>query len=173
MRRLILFRHAKAAAGAPGQGDVDRPLDARGRDDAMAMGVILADAGVIPNLVLLSPSVRTRETWDLAAPALGCVPVKIATAIYDAAPEDILAELRAVDGEAYTVMVVGHNPGLQELSVELLITGRAPPREVERIEAGFPTAAAAVFRLGEDGRATLEGVLHPRNASRFKPDEPA
>lgn len=162
MRRLILFRHAKAAARAAGGGDLDRPLDAQGRRDAAAMGTILLEAGVIPDLVILSPSLRTRETWQLAAAAFGRVRVDIEPAIYDAAPEDILGAIHAVADEAQTVMVVGHNPGLQDLGVELLISGGAGHGDIWRIEAGFPTATAAVCAIDESGRATLEGVFHPK-----------
>ena len=69
MRRLILFRHAKTEARPPGREDIDRVLLARGRSDAALIGQVLAKAGLSPDLVLVSPAARARETWACAAPA--------------------------------------------------------------------------------------------------------
>jgi phosphohistidine phosphatase len=165
MHRLILFRHAKTEARAPGGEDIDRALVQRGRADSERMGRILAGAGVAPDLVLLSPALRARETWALASPALPPVAVEIRNALYDATSQEVADELRNGVAGAGTVMVVGHNPSLHELAVSLLEDGAAPSAEVERVAAGFPTATAAAFRFGDAGRVRLEALFHVRTCA--------
>ncbi len=161
MQRLILFRHAKTQARAPDGEDIDRALTESGRADARLMGERLAQAGIAPDLVLVSPAARARETWDQAAPALRCARVEVRDGLYDATPEEVEAELASGVEGAACVMVVGHNPSLHELAVELLCDGAAPPADVERLSAGFPTATVAVFTLDGAGGARLAGLFHP------------
>ena len=162
MQRLILFRHAKTETRAPDGEDIDRALVSRGRADAARMGRVLAQAGIAPDLVLLSPAVRARETWELASPAFPAARVELRANLYDATPEEVAAELETGVEEAGTVMVVGHNPSLHELAVELLADGHAPHADLERVSSGFPTATAAVFLFDEQRRANLEGLFHAR-----------
>ena len=163
MRRLILFRHAKTAPRAPGQEDIDRPLTERGIRDSAQMARRLAREGLIPDLVLMSPSLRTRQTWDHAAPAFPKARVEVVQAIYEASVDDLTAVLAAAPPDADTVMMIGHNPGLQELSVNLLIEGSAAAHHIEQLEARFPTAAAAAFLIDADGRAAFDGVFSPKD----------
>jgi len=163
MHRLILFRHAKTEARAPGGEDIDRALVERGRADSQRMGRILADAGMAPDLVLVSPAVRARETWTLASPAFPPARVEIRDGLYDATPEDVADELTKGVAAADTVMVVGHNPSLHELAISLLEDGWAEPADIERVSAGFPTATAATFRFDGAGRACLEALFHARD----------
>ena len=163
MHRLILFRHAKTEARAPGGEDIDRALVERGRADSQRMGRILADAGMAPDLVLVSPAVRARETWTLASPAFPPARVEIRDGLYDATPEDVADELTKGVAAADTVMVVGHNPSLHELAISLLEDGWAEPSDIERVSAGFPTATAATFRFDGAGRACLEALFHARD----------
>ena len=163
MRRLILFRHAKTAPCAPGQEDIDRPLTERGIKDSAQMARRLAREGLIPDLVLMSPSVRTRQTWAQAAPAFPKARVEVVPAIYEATVDDLTAVLADAPPDADTVMVIGHNPGIQELAVTLLIEGSASAHHVEQLEARFPTAAAAAFLIGADGRAAFDGVFSPKD----------
>lgn len=163
MRRLILFRHAKAEARAPGGEDIDRGLTERGRRDAALIGEALARSNFRPDLALVSPSARTRETWLCAQAAFGPVETQVRDGLYNATPEEVADEIAQSAAAAGTVLVVGHNPSLQELSVNLLAEGAAAADEVEQVAAGFPTAAAAVFHIGEAGRACLEALLHARD----------
>jgi phosphohistidine phosphatase len=163
MRRLILFRHAKTESRAPAGDDLSRRLTERGRGDAERMGHVLADAGYAPDLALISPAARSRETWEEVAARFPKARTQLRKGLYDATPEEIADQLAgAVDG-ADTVIVVAHNPGLQELAVNLLIESDASPRDIERLSAGFPTAAAAVFAIDPEGRGRLEAFLHPRD----------
>ena len=163
MRRLILFRHAKTEVRPPHVDDIDRVLLPRGRGDAAAVGRALAQAGLAPDLALVSPAARAQETWELAKPAFPAAQAEIRDGLYNATPEDVEAELAIHDPAAATVMVVGHNPSLQELGVNLLIDGGAAPSDIESLSAGFPTATAAVFLLDDAGRASLEALIHARD----------
>ena len=163
MRRLILFRHAKTEARPPGREDFERRLVERGRADAARMGAVLAQAGLIPDLALVSPATRARETWDLAAPAFPKARVEFRKALYDATAEEVVEEIAVDTDAAETVMVVGHNPSFQELAVNLLIENDGLAADIERMSAGFPTAAAAVFGLDGAGRWNFEDLFLARD----------
>ncbi|MGH7022824.1 MAG: SixA phosphatase family protein [Caulobacteraceae bacterium] len=163
MRRLILFRHAKTEARSPAGDDFSRRLTERGRIEAELMGRVLKDAGYSPDLVLVSPAARARETWDGVAERFVKARVEPRQGLYDATPEEIAGEIARGTEDAGTVMVIGHNPGLQELAVDLLIEGGGPHRDIERLSAGFPTSAAAIFAIGKGGGARLEALFHARD----------
>ena len=163
MRRLILFRHAKAAPRAPSGEDIDRPLDEQGLHDAALMGRVLADEGYCPDLALVSSSRRTRETWEQLSTAFPGVKSVVCDGLYNATAEEILAEIDAEADGAGTVLVVAHNPGLHELAIELLVEGAASATEIDRVAAHFPTSTAAAFRLDEAGRASPDGLFKARD----------
>ncbi len=165
MRRLILFRHARAASRAVGESDVARPLDAAGRVDAAASGRWMAAHGLTPDVVLVSPSVRTRQTWDCVEEQFPGARVEVIDQLYEASPEDIESSLAESSAEADVILVIGHNPGLQELAVEFLAGGRASAEDVEMVAAGFPTATVAVFDVAVDGRTALAALFNPRRDS--------
>jgi phosphohistidine phosphatase len=163
MRRLILFRHAKAEPRGPGQSDFDRQLAPRGWEDAAIVGRALAADGVTPDLALVSPSRRTTETWISARDAFPQpVKVELVRDLYDAAPEAIRAAIEAAADRGDTLIVIGHNPGMHELGVDLLIDASASAAEVEQVAARFPTATAAVYAIDPAGRASLERVYLAR-----------
>ena len=162
MRRLILFRHAKAVGRAPHAGDEQRSLDPPGRGDAVRSGRWMMVQGLAPDVALVSPAARTLETWECVAPFFPRARLEIRDALYEALPEDIAAEIAAFSAEADTVMVVGHNPGLQELAVNLMVDGLAGAGDVEKLAGGFPTSTVAVFAVGGDGLAALEALFNPR-----------
>jgi len=148
MRRLLLFRHAKSSR-PPGVEDHDRPLAGRGRRDSEAMGRFMAEQGLRPDLVLVSSSRRTQETWARAAPAFGLdVPALTDRRLYAATPESLLAIIRHTSNGVRTLMLVGHNPELEMLSLELIGEGRPPA--LSELRKKFPTAALAViaFEIG-------------------------
>src|SRR5262249_18566147 len=117
MRRLLLLRHAKAERLQSGGRDHDRILAKRGRGDAAAVGAYLVRHKLMPDQALVSTSARTRETWGLVAKAFAKVPpVEFEGTIYEAAPEAILKAIRATKPKARTLLLVGHNPGMQQLA---------------------------------------------------------
>ncbi|MFI5864107.1 SixA phosphatase family protein [Streptomyces sp. NPDC051546] len=171
--RLVLLRHAKSAW--PDVADHERPLGPRGLRDAPAAGRWLRDAGCLPALVVCSTSRRTRETWALAAAELGAaVPVRFDERVYAAEPEELLAVVAEVPDEVRTLLLVGHNPGLEELAAGLAREAgdAAEAAAMERLSAKFPTSAIAVlacpgpWRELAPGSARLTGFAVPRGAAR-------
>ena len=157
MRRLILLRHGKAEASAPSGGDAERGLTERGRRDSALMSLRLAQAGLAPDLVLVSAARRTRETWDEAAPAFPGAEVRFDPGLYLASAQRLSSAV-AAHPESVCLMLVGHNPGLHELALDYAMALGAP---LDRLDA-FPTAAVAVF-LQTDRDWTLEAVWSPRD----------
>lgn len=138
MKRLILTRHAKSAWDDPLTPDHDRPLNERGKAAAADLGQWLASRGYVPEKVLCSDAVRTRQTWSCIAPALPATPLmELKPALYHAGPDVMLAVLR--HAKADTVMMIGHNPGIAEFAARLV--ARAPLNtEFDR----YPTGATLV-----------------------------
>ena len=161
MDRLILFRHGKALAESESGDDFDRRLAPRGQRESAAMGESLAELGLKPDLALVSPSARTRETWAAAEPAFPGAEVRYEDGLYHADCGAIRQAAEAAGRTHATVMVVGHNPGLQELAVRLLVEGAAPPALIARAQRDFPPAAAAVFLIDNSGRPAFDGLFFP------------
>jgi phosphohistidine phosphatase len=163
MRRLILFRHAKAEPRAAGEDDFDRPLAERGREDAALIGQALAGQNLVPDYALISPARRTAETWICCRDHFPRIRAELNRELYNAAPEDIRAAIEGVADRCDTLIVIGHNPGLHELAVELLEDAAASRAEVERVAQRFPTATAAVYEIDPLGRAALDALLLARD----------
>jgi phosphohistidine phosphatase len=161
MQRLILLRHGKAESDAPSGDDFDRPLAPRGVREAAAMGAHLARAGFAPDVALVSSALRTRQTWEAAQPAFPETYARFERELYHADPA-VVRRLAAEAGiEAGTVMMVGHNPGLQDLTVRLMTEGGAKPEQVAGAMRRFPTATASVFRIDTAGKLTFEVMYRP------------
>ena len=142
MRELILLRHAHAEAGAEGQADAERALSRQGLAEAEAAGQWLKQRGFLPDRVLVSPARRTRETLEEVLRALGYVEQRQEQRIYDATPGTLMQvadELRDVP----RVMLVGHNPGLEQMAA-LLSSGQSGDFR------GMPAGAIAVLHLPAD-----------------------
>ena len=160
-RRLLMLRHAKAVAPQPGVADASdhaRPLSERGRLDAAALGRLLRDRALLPAAALVSSALRTRQTFDLLGLDGDAPRRTLSDALYLADPGTLLDVLREQDGDAESIMLVGHNPGMHELAVEL---ARGNPV----LAQGFPTCTLALFAIEGDwadlmpGRSTLLEVL--------------
>ena len=146
MRTLWLLRHAKASAGGAGLADRDRPLTARGRDGAERIGRHLAERGARPDLVLCSPSLRTRETLEPVTKALGVeLSVDFDDELYLASEGDLQKRIEQVPDGASSVLLVGHNPGVAELALRLAVRG--DPDALAELRRKFPTGALAEFRI--------------------------
>jgi phosphohistidine phosphatase len=167
VRRLWLLRHAKSSWDDPDLPDRLRPLAPRGVRAAGAVERHLRAAAVAPDLVLCSPARRAVQTWEGVAPAVPPgTPVDIDEAIYDADGDELLARLQEVPAGIGSVLLIGHNPGVQDLAVDLVSSGDAGLRE--RLEAKFPTGALATLEVQGDwrelawGAATLLAFVMPR-----------
>lgn len=155
MRRLMLMRHAKAETSTSGQRDLDRALAPRGRAVAPLMGRYMMQHALAPDHAVVSPSRRTRETWEMVAPAFGKQP-KFAyePRIYEAAWKMLLGVVRETPQDAHTLLLVGHNPGMQELAAVLTGTGETEARH--RLQDKFPTSALAVIDFPTDDWQSLK-----------------
>ena len=153
---LHLLRHAKSSWDPPHLEDSDRPLAPRGERAARKLAKHLAALGVTPDVILCSSALRARQTLQLIGLALPKeADVLIEDGLYAAGGRELLARLRRVDAGATDVMLVGHNPGIQDLA--LILAGKtAPPSLAEK----FPTGALVSLRL----RATSWERLMPGSA---------
>jgi phosphohistidine phosphatase len=163
-RTLVLLRHAKAVP-PESMPDLERPLADRGRADAAAAGRYLVAQGIEAELVLCSPSIRTRETWQFAAEA-GAIATDVwyDRRIYSAGTEELLQVIYDVPAEVRTVVVVGHAPGIPWLADELALDGTSPNR-VELTQK-YPTSGLAVLHttsrwadLGADDADLVDYVI--------------
>ncbi len=168
MRIVYLLRHAKSSWADPELPDCDRPLAPRGERASRRIAGHIRRERIRPGLVLCSSAVRARRTLEIIAPALGYgVSVRIEDRLYGAEAEDLLGRLREVPDEVDAVMVVGHNPGLQDLAVEL--AGEGDMGALRRLNQKFPTGALATLTTAghwrELGARTtwLESLIVPRD----------
>jgi phosphohistidine phosphatase len=149
MRRLMLLRHAKSDRSQPDMRDHDRPLAARGEAAAAQIGAYMARHDLLPDGVLCSTAVRTCETWRLVAKAL---PKPILTVyearLYEAAEDAIFAVLRETADDIHSLLVIGHNPGMQDLAHHLIASGEVEARE--RLREKFPTGGLAIVDFAFD-----------------------
>jgi phosphohistidine phosphatase len=171
MRRLYLLRHAKAVPADPQADDHARELTVRGMHDAAAMARYLRKNSFVPDVMLVSTSARTRQTAELVLREIGSK-ADYRDALYLAEPGKILKAVQAAPQGAEGVMVVGHNPGLEELAG---ILAREPVRRKERerrdvLEEKFPTAALAVLDFDADkwrdiapGEGKLVDFVRPKD----------
>jgi phosphohistidine phosphatase len=153
MKALILLRHAKSSWAEPGLSDYDRPLNDRGKRDAPRVGEVLLERGLSPGLVLSSSAKRARKTAQKVLDASGLkVELRLLDELYLAAPEAYICELQNLPEDIQQVLVVGHNPGLEELLRSLV--GR---------HEHLPTAALVLIELPiaewSDLRLKTEGKL--------------
>jgi phosphohistidine phosphatase len=144
MRRLLILRHAKSSWAEPGASDHDRPLNRRGEEAAPRIGAYLRRHKLIPDSVLCSTAQRARATWDLvAAEAPTAPPATYEARLYDASSRTLLDVFRHAPSAARSVLVVGHNPGLQEIATQLIAAGDLDDRE--RLREKLPTGGLVVI----------------------------
>jgi len=145
--QLLLLRHAKSDWSGKAD-DHARPLSARGKRTAPRMGAWMHAKGYDPELVLCSTAERAKETLELVLPALTGQPqIRYHRSLYLAEWPELLAEIRAVSSQASPLMVVGHNPGLEQLAIALALQAQsaAERSRLQKLAQKFPTAALAVL----------------------------
>jgi phosphohistidine phosphatase len=166
MTRLFLFRHAKARWAEPGSRDYDRAIELSGKADAETIAASMLLAGYLPDRILCSGARRARETWEAAAKHLPVGDVRYVDGLYSSDAAGYLDIIRDVGGPG-SVMVVGHNPMMEDLAMALSRDGEA--QALAAVAGGFPTCGLAVIRFStpiatlapEDGY--LEDFLAPRD----------
>jgi phosphohistidine phosphatase len=169
-RRLVLLRHAKSSWDDASLPDEQRPLAPRGREAVGRIRRHLEATDPQIDLVLCSPARRTRETWDGIRAGLRSAPtVRFVAEVYEATAEQLLDVLHQVDRTNSGVLLIGHNPGMEELAGRL--TGGGKPKALARLERGFKTGGLATLSLDAPwselgwGAARLDSYLRPRDLS--------
>jgi phosphohistidine phosphatase len=174
MRRLMLLRHAKSA-WSDGVADFDRPLAKRGREAAPRMGAYLSEEQLLPDLALVSPARRAQETWALVAPKLGDVATRAEPRLYEARAERLLGIARETGPEVRTLLMVGHNPGFEDLAKHLI--GHGDRDALVRMMQKYPTAGLAVIDFAVDawgeigtGAGRLDRFISPKSLGQDEDD---
>jgi phosphohistidine phosphatase len=169
MKCLYLLRHAKSSWKDPGVDDHERPLARRGRRAAKAIARYVRERGIEPELVLCSTARRACQTLERIEPALGTPAVQIEPGLYQASARTLLERLRSVPDGVGSVMLIGHNPGVQQLVLDL--ARPAPGRR--GLELKYPTAGLATltfrgpaWRALDPGSAELVDFVAPRDLAR-------
>lgn len=171
MRQLLLLRHAKSSWEDSSLPDHERPLERRGRLAAAAMRRAMQGLGLQPDLVLVSSSRRTLQTLEALEPWEETPLIEAMDGLYLAGPEQMLKILRATPDLVRSAMLVGHNPGLQELAVALVGAGgmTLADENARRLASSYPSGALAEFtvavpwqRLGE-GTGRLVRFVCPKD----------
>ncbi len=158
MRKLILFRHAKAERRAASGEDYDRDLTDRGAADAVIMGGVLASRGHTPDRVLVSGAVRTRATWSALSHAFAGAVSTVDEDLFNASADQLIAAAQA-SAEPGCVMVIAHNPGLHEAAMRLLLQGAAGAGDLYQVRQGMPTATAGVFDMSGPAPRLLDWLF--------------
>lgn len=168
-KQLLLLRHAKSSWDGAALDDFDRPLAERGLMAARLMGRELVARGWLPDQALVSPALRTRDTWRLVAAELPGQPrVSFAEALYDASSTDVLNQIRDADPSSACLLVVGHNPALEDLARQLA-SSTSDAKAYKKLDEKLPTAGLA--RLVFEGQwpalssARLTHCLWPKDLS--------
>ncbi len=168
-RRLVLLRHAKAEPGG-GMSDELRPLAQTGRKQAGKVGVALRTSGLVPDLVLCSAAVRTRQTWALAAARIGdgAPDPAVTEDLYSAGVEDVLELVHGcTEVWVRTILVVGHEPTMAATAAHLANPKRSESGAIAQVRVGVPTATYSVLESGRpwsewgEGMAALTYVGRP------------
>jgi len=158
MKTLLLLRHSKAENAAPGSSDIDRALNERGRNEAQAMGTFIRKQNLTFELVLCSPALRARETAELVLAAAEITAnVRYDQRIYEASPRQLLEVISEVEEDKSAVLLVGHNPGMEELLRAL--TGNGEPMAtgtLAKIDFNFDQWSRVTEDIG-----ALECIVRP------------
>jgi len=155
MPRLLLLRHAKSSWGDAGLADIDRPLSPRGRRNAATMAKAVDADGMVPDRILCSPARRTRETLAALLPYLnGEGRVATDPRLYETGAGEYCAVIARSGADAQTLMVIGHNPAIQQTA--LLLVGDGEPGLAAELSAKYPTGALAVIDFPQAGWSHID-----------------
>lgn len=144
MTRLYLLRHARARWAAPGSRDYDRPLEPSGTADAGRIAKMMLEVGYVPDRVLCSGARRARATWEAASRHLPVTDLRFMDRLYSSDAGGYLDIIRE-EGDDGSIMIVGHNPMMEDLAVALAGDGEAGA--LAAVKRGFPTCGLAVLRF--------------------------
>lgn len=150
MLTLSLLRHGQSSWDDPDLNDHERPLSKHGRNAAEIISDYIAEHGLVPDYILCSTAVRARETLDVLLSRLGSLQPEIVLepALYLATPTAMLGIIRETARSVRHLMIIGHNPGLHALALDL--TGSGLRRDITSMAVKFPSGALAVLTFEEN-----------------------
>lgn len=166
---LLLLRHAKSSWDTPAHSDFERPLNRRGERSAAVIGIMMKQEKVVPDLILCSSARRTLQTRDIIRPYLprNCTVEEISR-IYEASVREIFSVLSELPDNVQKPLLIGHNPGLAQLTLSLC--GTAGGEDLTRVQEKFPTGALATIELAIDtwndiapGKGRLRHFVTPKD----------
>lgn len=169
LKTIYLLRHAKSSWQDQGVEDFDRRLSKRGREAAKAMADYLSAQRIVPAQILCSPAVRTRETLEhMEAKLDAAIPIRFEKGIYNADAPSLLRRVRRLSDALSSVMVIGHNPGIERLALMLSGDGDATARD--KLANKYPTGTLAIMtapidhwsELGPEV-ARLDALVRPKD----------
>lgn len=167
MRQIFLLRHAKSSWDDPAIDDFERPLNNRGRRNARALAAYIKKSAIRPALILCSAARRTRETYSILEPGVEGIPVSIEAELYETTKHDLMERLRRLDDHLGSVLLIGHNPGLERLATALC-NGHGDAKKLARLAEKFPTGTLAALEAGidhwgalQDGSCRLTDLVRP------------
>ena len=165
-RYLLVLRHAKSAWDTGAASDFDRPLASRGERDAPIAGKWLKNQGLVPDIVISSPALRARQTSEAACQKMGIKEKAINwdNRVYGASVTGLLKVLKEYKKQPKRIMLVGHNPGLEDLLIYLLGHGVKMPPDGKLL----PTAAVAYLKMPENWKDLTEGAGQLVSVTRVK-----
>lgn len=167
MKHIILIRHAEALPSSGKNDDSERALSATGKREASRIAQQLVDHSIQPDTVLCSPATRTCQTYTIMAELLALPEASYPTELYLASVGELVTAIQSLPDSCQTVCIIGHQPGLQLCALTLASVG--DPEAMENLDAGFPTATAAVLSVDDaidwseisPECARLALILHP------------
>ncbi|WP_430866903.1 SixA phosphatase family protein [Demequina aurantiaca] len=146
MPTLVLIRHAKAEPPSDTSGDHDRSLTLKGRTSAAELADVLKEAGLVPDVVLVSSALRTQLTWKLMQPTLGTTDVRVEEELYETNVAGIRDLLVALEGEPGVVAIIGHEPTVSATAAHFA-GPTSDTGALKRVAHGLPTGNAAVLEF--------------------------
>lgn len=165
MRRLMLLRHAKAER-PEGVTDHDRPLAARGQRESEAMGIYMAEQGLVPDLAIVSTARRTQETWLRVLPAFATkIPLRNDVNLYEASIEEVIGIIGKTESSVNVLMLVGHNPAIAEVALAL-VRKKHPSSALSELQQDYPTAGLAIIDF--DAESWEEVAVSRGRLERFE-----
>jgi phosphohistidine phosphatase len=169
LKTIYLLRHAKSSWQDPEAEDFDRRLSKRGREAAKSMANYVSTHRIVPAQILCSPALRTRETLEqMEAKLDAAIPIRFEKGVYNADAPALLRRLRRLSDALPSVMIIGHNPGMERLALMLTGDGEATARD--KLANKYPTGTLAILTAAADhwheiGPATarLEAFVRPKD----------
>ena len=169
MKTLFILRHAKAVSKDPSLSDDDRPLDKFGEDDALRMGKLIKDKGIVPSLIISSTALRAKATAELVAKGCGYQgDIVLNSSLYEAKPKDYLAVLEMLSDRYSNVLIVGHNPTVEDTiqmltdSPDVVAIPSCALTHINLLIEKWSELSSKESKIIEQNKVVLRQIIQPR-----------